>query len=340
MARAPEPLSIRDLALSDLASRYGLTLSGPDRPVSFLALVRSPRTQIHDVLTYVTSDQYGEIFSQSEHEAAIVEARFWSEGRFGSKSVLVSPDFQAEQHFFRIHTDIARDGLVSSVEAHVGVGTAVAPTATVGDHTWIGDNCQIEPGAVIYPNTVVQDGSVIQANATVGGSGFEIKVIDDRRVMIPHTGGVVIGEESVVGSATCIDRGLFGTFTSIGGGTKIDNLVHIAHNVWTGEDCAIVAGAEISGSVHLGIGVWYGPNASCNPELAFGDYAYVGTGSVVVRDVPAFTLVAGSPARVFGNVCRCRSKVDLSSGWAMCERCGTELVQDPKTGNVSVRAGS
>ena len=155
-----------------------------------------------------------------------------------------------------------------------------------------------------------------------------MKRIGGRRVNIPHSGGVWIGPDSSIGSSTAVDRGLFGTFTTIGADCHVDNLVHVAHNVELGDECAIVAGTVLAGSAIFGRGVWFGPGAVCNPEIVFGDHSYVGSGSVVTRDVPAFTLVAGSPARPFGTVCRCRAKVDLDAGTATCATCGTQLVKD------------
>jgi UDP-3-O-[3-hydroxymyristoyl] glucosamine N-acyltransferase len=320
----PRPLPLVDVSLRDLADRHDLEIVGSDESVSFLGLLRSSRG-ITQVLTYVTSEAYFADFLASDISFAVVERRF---ARPSDKSLLVCPDYLGEETFFRIHRDLATTGQVTRLGAHREPSASVHQTAVVMDNVRLGEDCVIEPGAVIYPNTVIGARTVIKANSTIGGEGFEVKYIGGRRTRIPHTGGVFVDDDASVGSATAVDRGLFGTFTRIGRGTNIDNLVHVAHNVSIGEDCAVVACAEISGSAVLGRGVWYGPSAACNHEIQFGDYSFVGTGSVVTRDVPAFTLVAGSPAKQLGHVCRCRTRVDLSAGETGCPTCGTRLATD------------
>lgn len=112
----------------------------------------------------------------------------------------------------------------------------------------------------------------------------------------PHIGGVRIGANVEIGSNTCIDRGAIGD-TVIGDGTKIDNHVHVAHNVRIGRDCIIVAGAVIGGSAVLGDRVFVGINASIKNKVRIGDDAVIGMGAVVTKDVPAGETWVGNPAR-------------------------------------------
>lgn len=331
MITNPRPLPLRDVVLSDVATRHGLELVGKDGPISFLGLVRSS-DDVSEVLTYATSEAYYQDFIASRIEYAIVENRF---AQPSEKSILVCRDGLGEETFFRVHLDLVAAGRPTNIVDFRDQGAVVHPSAVIMDHVQLGADCVVEPGAVIYPNSVVGARAVIKANAVIGGEGFEVKYIGGRRTLIPHTGGVFLGSDTMIGSSTCVDRGLFGTFTQIGRASHVDNLVHVAHNVIIGEDCGIVACAEISGSTRLGNGVWYGPNASCNHEINFGDFSFVGTGSVVTRDVPAFTLVAGSPAKRLGYVCRCRSRIDLSLGSAICQTCGTRLRLD-SSGAVEV----
>jgi UDP-3-O-[3-hydroxymyristoyl] glucosamine N-acyltransferase len=331
----PTPLSLEDVTLSDLARRHGLELVGEDRKISFLALSKAMSESDGEVLTYATSPDYLEAFIAGPHRSAVVERRFVPSEGIAGKSVLVCPDTQGEETFFQIHINLVTGGQVMTLEPNRGERTMIHPSAVVMDNVQIGDDVVIEPNAVVYPNTVVGDRSFIKANASIGGEGFEIKYLGGRRTLIPHSGGVDLGTDTLVGSSTCIDRGLFGTYTTIGAGTKIDNLVHVGHNVEMGEDCGVVASVEIGGSSRLGRGVWLGGSSSCNHEIQFGDHSYVGTGSVVVRDVPAFTLVAGSPARVFGHVCRCRARLDLEADDA-CSRCGTRYALG-ESGEVGIK---
>lgn len=105
--------------------------------------------------------------------------------------------------------------------------------------------------------------------------------------------------------------------------TTIDNLVHFAHSAKTGQDCSLVACSEVSGGVILGDGVWLGPNAAINQLLKIGDHCYIGTGSVVTRDLPSHCLAHGSPAKVAAQVCVCRSKISFENNLATCDKCGS-----------------
>ena len=324
MTSTPGPLKLDGVSLAALSRRHGLELRGADADVWHFARIRAPRPKFQRVLTYITTAPYLDAFLQSGHEAAIIERRLWRDDLPQDRSWLVA-DGPADDVFFAAHVDLVAGGGASRVAAFFDGSSAVHPAATVMEHVHIGAHCRIDAGAVLYPNTVLGDRVHIKALAAIGGDGFEAKVIAGRRRIVPHTGGVFIGDDCSVGSSTCIDRGLFGTFTTVGAGSQIDNLIHIAHDVETGEDCGVVAGAEISGSARLGRGVWFGPRACCNHELEFGDYAYVGTGSVVTKSVPAHALVFGSPARQAGWACRCRTRVGLATGREACPKCGAVL---------------
>jgi len=323
VAVEPQEIRIVDVRLSDIAASSGMRLVGTDGPVRMLSLVRSAQERGTGSLTYVSSPAYLDEFLSSGHDYAIVEERILSSSLPIDRPVLVCPDHNAEEAFFAAHIDLARRSAYSNVDAFRGVDVSIHPSAVVSDNVWVGDGVVIGPNAVVLANSVIGNRTLIKPNATVGGDGFEVKYVDQRRILVPHVGGVFLGHDVLIGSSTAVDRAIFGTYTVVGNHSKVDNLVHVAHNVAISEGSVIVAGAEISGSVVIGDGVWYGPNACCNHEVTIGDYAFIGTGSVITRDVEPFSLVAGSPARHLRYVCRCRSAMDFERE-RKCSACGSE----------------
>jgi len=135
-------------------------------------------------------------------------------------------------------------------------------------------------------------------NTSIGGSGFGfVKDDDGTWLEIPHIGGVVIGKNVRIGDNCCIDRGTIEN-TVIGDGTKIDNMVHIAHNCKIGKNVIICAGVTFCGSVTVEDDVWLAPGTLIKEGVTIGKGARTGLGAVVIEDVPPGALVYGVPAKV------------------------------------------
>lgn len=129
------------------------------------------------------------------------------------------------------------------------------------------------------------------------GYGFGYFRDDNGRlVRKPNNCGVWISDNVEIGKFTCIDKGSYRN-TEIGWGTKIDNLVHIAHNVIIGQHCLIVAGAVVAGSVVIGNHSYVGAGAVIKEHVKIGEQVIIGAGSVVINDVPDRDIVAGNPAK-------------------------------------------
>lgn len=136
--------------------------------------------------------------------------------------------------------------------AHIGRGAQIYPHVYIGRQVSIGEDVVLYPGVKLYPRTVIGDRSIIHANAVLGSDGFGYRPDQDGRYhKIPHTGQVVLEEDVEIGAHVVIDRGTFGA-TRICRGTKIDNLVQIAHNVTIGPDSVIAAQVGIAGSTSIG----------------------------------------------------------------------------------------
>ena len=197
-------------------------------------------------------------------------------------------------------------GVVIDDGVEIGQSSVIGSGCKIGENSKLGKNCRLDSNVVIYHNCRLGNNVVIQANSTIGSTGFGYSFIEGSHRLIPHNGGVVIEDFVEIGANCCIDRAKFGN-TIIGAGTKIDNLVQIAHNVVIGKCCLIVAQAGISGSCKLGDGVVLGGQVGLADNIEIGDGAMVGAQSGLSHSIAAGQQFMGSPAlekresfRIFG----------------------------------------
>ncbi len=177
----------------------------------------------------------------------------------------------------------------------IGEGTVISSGCKVGENTKVGKGCRFDSNVVIYHNCVIGNHVIIQANSTIGGAGFGYYFIDGAHRLIPHNGGVVIEDFVEIGTNCCIDRAKFSN-TIIGAGTKIDNLVQIAHNVVIGKCCLIAGQSGLGGSAKIGSGVVLAGRVGVKDNVEIGDGAQVGVIALVTKDIEAGKGVLGFPA--------------------------------------------
>ncbi|HOR30674.1 MAG TPA: UDP-3-O-(3-hydroxymyristoyl)glucosamine N-acyltransferase, partial [Candidatus Syntrophosphaera thermopropionivorans] len=136
----------------------------------------------------------------------------------------------------------------------------------------------------------------IKNGARIGQTGFGfVKNEKGEWEKFPQIGNVIIEDNVEIGANTCIDRGALST-TTIGYGTKIDNLVEIAHNVQIGKNCIITGNVSIAGSCIIGDEVWIGPSVTINNGLKIGSKSFISIGSVIIKNLPPSSDVIGNPA--------------------------------------------
>ena len=197
-------------------------------------------------------------------------------------------------------TELADDVIV---EPYVVIGERVriGAGAWLGAHTVIANDCRIGDGTRTYPHVTlyskVQLGArcIIHSGVRIGSDGFGYTFVDGQHRKVPQVGGVIIGNDVEIGANCTIDRGSVGP-TEIGNGVKIDNLVHIGHNVRVGDLSVIVAQVGASGSTVIGKGVTLAGQAGVPGHLNIGDRATIAAKSAPFGDVPAGATVGGFPA--------------------------------------------
>ena len=272
-----------------------------------------------DHLTFVVDDRYAE--SLTGH---------------GPAAVLLPPDLgvpDSDAALIRVEDPrLAFSRLVGLFRAESPPADGLHPTAVVEPGAVLGDGVSLGPWTVVEADAVVgsatsigahgvvRSGARIGASCVIGSScsilgsvrmGDRVRVLDGARlgtegfgyaeqrgsaVRFPQVGRLLIGEEVEIGANVTIDRGALDD-TVIGAGTKIDNLVHVGHNVRIGEQCMVVAQVGIAGSVEIGEGVQLGGQAGVAGHLTIGDEARIGAQAGVIGDVPPGATYSGYPAR-------------------------------------------
>ena len=193
--------------------------------------------------------------------------------------------------------------------ATVGAGSVIGAGCYVGKDAVIGAGCLLHPHASVREKCVLGDRVILHCGTVVGSDGFGYDTKDGRHAKIPQIGNVVVENDVEIGANTTIDRARFGR-TVIGEGTKIDNLVMIAHNVVIGKHCIICAQVGISGSTKIGNYVVLAGQAGLVGHIKVGDGAIVGAQSGLSNDLEPKAIVVGSPPRPIGEWKRSVVRID------------------------------
>jgi UDP-3-O-[3-hydroxymyristoyl] glucosamine N-acyltransferase len=184
-----------------------------------------------------------------------------------------------------------------NIATNVGDNTKIYEQCTIGKNVQIGQNCIIYPGVKLYPNTIIGNNCILHAGVVIGSDGFGFApMANGSYKKVPHVGTVSIGNDVEIGANSTIDRGSIGV-TKIGNGVKIDNLVHIAHNVEIGNNTVIAAQTGISGSTKIGDNCMIGGQVGIVGHITIASGTKINAQSGVSKSIiESHKAVTGSPA--------------------------------------------
>ncbi|MDO5088376.1 MAG: UDP-3-O-(3-hydroxymyristoyl)glucosamine N-acyltransferase [Leptotrichiaceae bacterium] len=205
------------------------------------------------------------------------------------KQIEISSEIDPTANVSKINTYIGHN-------VKIGKNTVIYPNVSIFEGSEIGDNCIVYSNVTIREFTKIGKGSIIQSGAVIGSDGFGFVKVNGNNMKIEQIGNVILEDEVEVGANTCIDRGTIGD-TIIRKGTKIDNLVHIAHNDIIGENCFIVAQTGISGSVEVGNNTTLAGQVGVAGHLKIGNNVIIAGRSGVTNNVPDGKQMSGFPLR-------------------------------------------
>ncbi len=269
----------------------GLIEVAVDGKFESLGLITSETPKM---LTFIEEDKYLLLLLKNPNVSCVITTEELSSSIPDGLGVGVSKN--PRKSFFEIHNYLAENTEFygKPFDTEIVNSAKIHPTAYVAKkNVKIGERCYIGPNVSILENSILENDVIVRAGSVIGTEGFEFIHLDKEIMPVIHAGGVLIHNNVEIQGNSCIDKAVFG-FTEIGEYTKIDNLVHIAHNVKIGKRCLLIAHAMIGGSVVIGDDVWIGPSSSIVPEVKIGNGATISIGSVVTKDVAPGQRVTGN----------------------------------------------
>ncbi len=315
---------------SQLARELGAELMGRDVELTGVSGLREAKS---GDLSFLANPKYAEYLKTTGASCVIVPAGTPTDP---SRTYLVSENpylvwAKAVTRFVQSAADKPVPGIHPSAVVHPGA--KIDPSAAIGAQTVIEDRAEIGPGTVVMPlvyigrnvkigkdcliysqvslreDCVLGDRVILHCGVVVGSDGFGYAKDGASQFKIPQLGNVIIEDDVELGANVTVDRGAVGP-TRIGRGTKVDNLVQIAHNVQIGQDCVIVAQSGIAGSTKLGDRVIMAAQSGVVGHIEIGEDSIIGAQSGVPKSLPPKSIVFGYPARHHMKAKRIEAVVD------------------------------
>jgi UDP-3-O-[3-hydroxymyristoyl] glucosamine N-acyltransferase len=279
--------------IEEILKRKGFyfTVKGDNVAVDNCAsILKAKRTDL--TFCYYQDDKAVEYISKSDAGAILCNVSV--ENRVNAKP--------GQQLYFTLNPRLAFVEILTVVTAGHRVEATISPFSFLDPSSKVGDSCSIGEFSVIgkkvsLNNCIIGDNCNIQSGTTIGEDGFAYERTDSNNLIhFPHLGKVIIEDFVDIGANCSIARGSLSD-TIIETGTKLDAMVHIAHNVSIGKDSELTAGAIVGGSTIIGKSVWLGLNSTLKDNIRIGDNVIVGAGAMVISNIPNGDIVAGVPAK-------------------------------------------
>lgn len=309
------------MLLSEIASHLGLTLPCADTEITGVNTLAAATTS---EISFLTNPKYADQVATTQAAAILLAGK---DAHLTPRALISEQpyvDFARCVHFFAlpqgsftgqssqvwIHPDahVHPDALIYPFVT-IERGARIGARARIFSGVYIGENCQVGEDTCIYPNcslmadTKIGARVLIHAGVVLGSDGFGFAPSASGIVKFPQIGHVVIEDDVEIGANTTIDRAALGQ-TTVGQGTKIDNLVQLGHNVQIGQHCMIVSQVGIAGSSVIGNQVILAGQVGIAGHLHVGDGCRVGAQAGVGQDIPAGKDYSGTPAMPHGTFLR------------------------------------
>jgi UDP-3-O-[3-hydroxymyristoyl] glucosamine N-acyltransferase len=287
------------ISIKEIAAILNLQYIGKNIIVDGLNLCNR-NSECNNLLSYITSSKYSKYLHSKIKALFIDKDSYESISKRYPEIVYFIVD-TPEEYFYRIHTYLYNDSSFYGTKnflSIVGESCVIHPTVQIENGVILGNNVRIGQYSIIKTGSVIEDNVSIGCGSIIGSEGFQaLKDKLGNNYLVPHAGGCKLCENVYVGDNVTICNSLFEGYTIIGRNTKVDNLVHIAHNCIIGSNCIITAGVILSGTTTIEDNVWIAPNATICNKVVLKEGAFIGIGSVVLNKVRVDERVFGNPAK-------------------------------------------
>jgi len=289
---------VKSITLSELAEKLGGELVGDGKVV--VNNIRDIEDAEKGDLAFLLKKKFESLLEKTKASCVLVPLQI-------QKASVPIIKCKNPNLAFKKSAQIMQPSLVKSFQginktAYIGKNVKLGKNVSIGALAAIEDNVEIGDDSTIYPNVTIRNNTkigkrvILHPGVVIGADGFGYELTKKGHEKIPQIGGVILEDDVEIGACSTVDRGKV-SYTTIGRGTKIDNLVQVAHNVKIGQNCVLAAQCGISGSVKIGNNVMMGGQVGIADHLDIGDNAILAAQAAIMKSVPANTVMWGKPAK-------------------------------------------